>query len=316
MSVQIPLIILAGNDPRPPQLPSGSEDLHPIVGAKAVDLRVGGRPLISWVLERTQASPAFGAVYVGGSRAAFEGVALGGAEMIDTDGSFGENIRTTLVVVVARHPGQPVAFLTCDVLPEPEELTCLMADYGAHAPVDFWFPVVIAPQDEEKLGASAWKPRYRVAHERGGEPHSLLPAHILIVDPAALRLPLLFRAFELAYSTRNQRVLPRLFRMVRSLVASLIGQDIRLLFRGTLPTVTLSVIGNGIALGVRLHRGVMSAEELSERFQKMFVRRRHRKANPDRKGRVFLVDALSLAKDIDTVEEAREMSDALGGRPD
>jgi len=316
MSVQTPLIILAGNDPRPADLPSGSEELHPLVGAKAIDLRVAGRPLISWVLERTQASPSFGAIYIGGNREAFAGVDLGGAEIIDTDGSFGENIRTTLEVVVDRHPGQPVAFLTCDVLPEPEELALLMADYTSHAPLDFWFPTIIAPQDREKLGASAWKPRYRVAHERGGEPHSLLPAHILIVDPAALRLPLLFRAFELAYSTRNQRVLPRLFRMVRSLVASLIGQDLRLLFRATLPTVTLSVIGNGIALGVRLHRGVMSAEELSERFQKMFVRRRHRKAHPDRIGRVFLTDTLSLAKDIDTLEEAHEMSAALGGRRD
>jgi len=313
MAARVPLIVLAGNDPRPPRLPSGREDLHPIVGAKAVDLRIGGRPLIQWVLERARASRSFHPIYVAGNRTKFEGIDLGDAEIIDTDRSFGENIQVALAEVSARHPGRAVAFLTCDVLAEPEELARLLAEYRAEAPLDFWFPIVVAPKESAALGASAWKPRYQVAHVKGGEPESLLPAHLLIVDPKALRLPLLFRSFEIAYETRNQQILLRLWKIVRAVVGGLMGQDLRLLLRGVFPTLTASVVGQGVALGFRLRRGVMSAEEVAERLNKMFVRRGHRRKFPERRGQVVLVDTLSLAKDIDTFEEAREVDRALGG---
>ncbi|MGB5295223.1 MAG: hypothetical protein WBP34_09760, partial [Thermoanaerobaculia bacterium] len=55
----IPLIILAGSDPEPVALPEAGADLHPLKGAKGMDLRIGGRPIIDLLLERVKESGCF-----------------------------------------------------------------------------------------------------------------------------------------------------------------------------------------------------------------------------------------------------------------
>ena len=46
-----PLIILAGSDPEPAALPEAGANLHPLKGAKGMDLRIGGRPIIDLLLD-------------------------------------------------------------------------------------------------------------------------------------------------------------------------------------------------------------------------------------------------------------------------
>ena len=55
----------------------------------------------------------------------------------------------------------------------------------------------------------------------------------------------------------------------------------------------------------RLRLGVLTLAQLEEALRRAMVKRRHRKAHPERRVRVPITTTMSLARDIDTVEEAR-----------
>lgn len=302
----LPLIVLAGGDPEPPTLPESGADLHPLRGPKGLQLRVGGRALIDVLLERLQASGCFAPIFIAGP-ATLYGSERGGARVIDTDGTFGKNIKRSLERVAAECPGRSIALTTCDILPEVEELHSLMEDYYQHAPLDFWFPAILAPEREQELGASAWKPRYRVAPAPGREPETLLPGHLLVADPACVRRSLIYRCFTLAYATRNRSILYRLGLLTSRLIPWLLWEDVKLLVRGRLPAVTVTVLLNGVLFAFHLRGGTVTPDEVAERLRRIFVSFRHRRRFPDRRGRIPLLHGLSLAKDLDTEEEVREI---------
>ena len=76
--------------------------------------------------------------------------------VIDTDGSFGQNIQVSLEKVRRAHPNTTVGFLTCDVMPEVEALERLMADHAERLPCDLWFTFARAgPVAGPALGKAA-----------------------------------------------------------------------------------------------------------------------------------------------------------------
>lgn len=305
------MIILAGGDAKPSELPEAGAKLHPLKGPKGLALEIGGRPIIDVLIERLQASGCFSPIFIAGPVAMY-GPERAGCPVIDTDSTFGGNIQASVEAVMLECPGQSIAVTTCDILPEVEELHRLMEDYYHHAPLDFWFPAILAPEEEGKLGASAWKPKYRIAPLPGEAPRKLLPGHLIVVDPEAVRRPLVYRTFDLAYQSRNRPILDRTGLIVGHIFGGLVLQDLKLLFTFRLPTMTYTVISNGVRLALHLRQGVVTPEELAERLHRIFVRYQHRKRNPDRQGRLPLKHGLSLAKDIDTVEEAEEIAQELG----
>lgn len=310
-SPRIPLIVMAGSDPTPAALPVEGADLHPIQGPKGIALKIGGRPLIDLLLEPLQASGCFGPIYIAGPASEY-GESRQGCEVIDTNSGFGANIAAALRVVAPRTTDGVVALTTCDILPSSEELRELMADYFGRAPIDFWFPLIIAPSEPDKLGASFWKPRYQVLDRPGGNPITFLPGHLIVVDTHAARMPLVVRAFDLAYKTRNRPILYRLVVMICGVLAGLIWQDLKHLAAFRLPTMTFSVVYNGTMLALELRKGRSTTEQLSERLGKSFIRYRHRRKHPERVGRLALMRGLSLAKDFDTQEEAAEIETKPG----
>lgn len=308
---KLPLVVLAGGDPDPTVLPEGAAN-RPLVGAKGMDLRLGGRPLIDLLLERVREVDAFDPIFIAGP-AGIYGRERAGAEVIDTDGSFGENIRVATRRLGETMTDVPVAYMTCDVLPEVADLRVLLADYHRHAPLDFWFPMIVAPERREDLGASAWKPQYRVVPRDGGEPRRVLPGHLLIADPWVNYQELTNACFEVAYRSRNRKIVYRLGLMIRHVLWLLIRQDLQRLLRLRPPVRTMTAIGNGIALALRLRDGVIEQGEVEERLSRIYVHRRHRRAHPERLGRMGMFETLSLAKDIDTREEAEEYQRSLSG---
>lgn len=303
----IPLVVLAGGDTRPSTLPETGAQLHPLKGPKGLALRIQGRPIIDILIERLQASGYFSPIFIAGP-AELYGPTRGGCEIIDTNSTFGNNIKAAIRTVMDKCPGQSVAITTCDILPEEEELDRLMEDYYHHQPLDFWFPAILAPDQKKELGASAWKPRYRVAPLPGEEPRTLLPGHLLVADPAAVRRPLVYRIFDLLYRSRNRPILYRLGLTVGHILGGLVLQDLKLLSTFRLPTMTYTVIYNGTVMALKLRRGVITPEEMATRLHRIFVRYEHRRQHPDRQGRTPLKHGLSLARDIDTVEEAEEIA--------
>ena len=133
----VPIVILGGSDLKPARLPE--EGQEPITGYKGVDLQIGGRPLVAELIERLEESGAFDPVFIAGP-AEIYGPVRGKARLIDTDGRFGDNIRCSIETVRADLGPGPMAFITCDVLPEAETLRELMANQDSHI-CDIWFPL-------------------------------------------------------------------------------------------------------------------------------------------------------------------------------
>jgi hypothetical protein len=299
------MIVLGGSDRKSTRLPDDVRDKHPLSGYKGVDIRIGGRPMVETIVELIIASGRFGPVYVAGPTKVYENVRCDAA-MIEANGTFGQNIQTSLERVRAIHPGSPIGFITCDVLPEVDSLLALLAHYDSHAPCDLWFPLVVAPEDKEQLGASAWKPLYKIA-PRDGEPAlRILPGHLVIVDPEALRLKFLYRLFQLGYRTRNRPIDRRRSVMVRKLLKSLLYQDLLHILGFRFPDLTWTVLRAGIMAARELRNGTITQARLENFLRQIFVKYKHRKRFPDRRVLTPLVDELWLALDIDTEEEARE----------
>ena len=128
-----------------------------------------------------------------------------------------------------------------------------------------------------------------------------------MVDPGALRLAFLYRLLQLGYRTRNRSIRYRRGVMVRGVLGALLYQDFLHLLSLRAPTTAWTVLTAGLTAGRGLKRGTIPRIELEDAVRKIFVTGKHRKQYPLRAALLPLVEGLSLALDIDTVEEARAM---------
>ena len=297
----LPLLVLGGGDRQPHRMPPRGRDKHPLTGCKGADVRIGDRRLIEVVLERFAGFSEFlGPIYVAGPAAVYQAVPP--AVLIDTDADFGHNLQAGIERLRRDHPGSPIAVTTCDVLPEAADLRGMLEHYRANAPCDMWFPVVGLPADEHALGESAWKPRYRVARS-SGEPVRVLPGHLLIFDPEAMRLAFLYRLLQLAYESRNRSVRYRRWYMTRRVAGAILVHDWHELVHGRLPTLAIDVLF-ALRAARRLDRGFLREQDVERALRRLFLHRSYRVAHPERRTLVPILQGLSLARDIDTVEEA------------
>jgi hypothetical protein len=297
--------ILAGSDRRPGHLPAESH-LHALGMYKGVGITLGGRPLIVHLVERLRAATGFGPIAIAGPARAY-GVLQLEAQLIDTDGSVADNLRAAIAHHGARP--EPLGVLACDVLPSVAELRELRALYDLHAPAALWLPFVRVPSDASALGVFAWKPKYHIAPAPGDPPERILPGHLAILHPAALRLPLLYRLLSAAYATRNRPVDVRRRAMLRETLLALIGADLRDLTRLRAPTVTATVLASGLRLAQLLRKRSLERGELERLIGRIFQRR----DAAVRGIRFPFCDIVSLAEDVDTEEEARAIGGAIAG---
>jgi len=300
--LSVPIVVLAGSDRSAGELPADAHDLHPLAGYKGMAVRIGGRALIERIVERLRAAEGFDPIYIAGPHRVYREVA--GVRLVDTDDSFGRNIRAAMESVRAVHPASPIAFTTCDILPEKGTLERVLAHYARVAPCDLYFPLVRSPEETERLGASGWKPHYRLVPEPGGPAVTILPGHLTIVDPNALRLAFLYQLFELAYRTRNRPIQYRRTVTTRGVLLTLLYQDLLHVFAGRRPTLTWTVLGAGLPAARRLRDGNLTVAALEDYLRRIFVKYRFRQRHPERRVVVPILDELSLALDIDTEEEA------------
>jgi hypothetical protein len=306
----IPLAILAGSDLRPGSLPPGSPELHPLAAYKALAIRVAGRPILELLVERLRASAAFDPIAVAGPARVYAGL-VRGIRFVDTDADVATNLRAAVDDFLRLRAEGPLAIMACDVLPSARELRALAADFHARAPCAAWFPLVRAPRE---IGAFGWKPRYGIAPERGAEPERVLPGHLVIADPRALRLPLLYRLLGIAYRTRNRPVETRRRAMLRAVLLELVKQDLRNLLRLRVPDLTWKVVTSGLAVARQVRAGSIVRAELEHHITRILVRAAHRRRHPERGVRLPVVDALGIAEDVDTEEEAAELARAQDER--
>lgn len=304
-------MVLAGQDRRGTELPPAGAGRHPLHGYKGADLRVDGVPLVRGVIERLRAAGAFDPVLVIGPRSVYESLVPSGVRIVDADGTFGENLRAAVEalepVLAPTLPGEGCAvFSTCDLVPDPAEVRALLADLEAHRPLDFWMPQVRVPADQQALGSSDWKPEYRLRPEPGAPAEPILPGHLLACDPRVVRREFVYRILDVFYRTRNRPLAERRRVVLGRLLVPLLLEDLGGLLRGRRP-ISPGILRHGLAVARRLEAGEVSTRDMEHHLRHVFIERVHRRRHPEDRTRVTIVDALSIARDIDTQEEAREL---------
>lgn len=303
----IPVVVLGGSDREPGEIPDAAGK-RALATYKGMALRVAGRPLVELVIARLRACGGFAAISIAGPARVYAGVDPD-VGVIDTDADVGTNLRAAIDGLRASGARGPLAFLTCDVLPDVAELRSVLCDYH-ESPSALWYPLVRAPEDPRELGAFGWKPDYVIRPEPGAAPVKVLPGHLLVADPAALRLELLYRLIGAAYDSRNRPVHERRRAMLRKALTGLLHQDVLHVASLRLPSLTWTVLVHGLAIARELRTGELTLASLERHVGRIALAARHRRREPDRAVRLPIVDAITLAKDVDTYEEAR----ALGAR--
>ena len=171
----------------------------------------------------------------------------------------------------------------------------------------FWWQMIAAQNDE--MGASAWKPSYRLPLNAGQQPLSLYPGHLVIARPAALRFALMNRLLELAYRSRNRVLEKRYLGMTLGAIGTLMAEDVRNLAKLQLPVLTFTIPYVGLRGFFRYRRGKATLRDVEHFLMKAFL---HRRFHPAAGGRPVVISATTLrsfAKDIDTTAELEELED-------
>lgn len=300
--MKMPLVILAGRDVKGSAPHGGGQSLR---GFKAIETFVGGVTMLEALVGRMRATGVFDPIVIAGPSAVYEPLGLD-VRLVDTDSTFSGNLKAGIDSLMAERPIDEIAVSTSDVLPSPDDLKTALDDYRAHRPLDFWMPQHRVRQAAE-LGSSDYKPRYYFNLPGEPEPVATLPGHLIIANPSILRLRELFYLFDIAYATREKGVRYRRALMLRKAGGLLLGGDLRRLLKGRAPLLTWDMVTNGIAFAGQLARGEVEPTYMENRLRRFWVRRAHRKRFPDLRGRVALFSCRSLARDVDTEAEAREL---------
>lgn len=307
---KIPLVILGGSDRRRVDLPgAAARHHHSLTGYKGADLQIEGRALISHIIEQLEESGEFDPILVAGPAKVYRN-ATTRIPVIDTNQTLAQNVRLALETVRAEHPDAPVAFLTCDVLPTARELRTLLADYRRDPSPSVWCPAVAVPADREGLGAFGWKPGYPL-RLGSDEVVTVLPGHLVIVRPGGLRLRFIYRLAQIAYRSRNRSISYRRSFMLLRILPELVVQDLLQVLALRPPTFTYTVIKHGLSAARKLKEGALPLDELELALSRMAVKSRFLTRNPKAGVRVPIVETVSIAEDIDTEEEARQVGARL-----
>lgn len=316
-TARVPLVILAGSDRRPGPVPPGAEGYHFVVGYKGAEIRVGERPLVEILLERIRHTSVFGETYLAGPRRVYED--LVDCPIIDTDSNISTNIRAAVEEVRARHgPDTRLAIISCDVLPSVEEIVDLaqelMTPDGQGSGGEGADEAAVAlslVRVEDDLGASAWKPKYRIRPGPDEEPLSLLPGHLAVARPSRIRTGLFHSLVRLAYQQRNRDYDERRRNILLRFVGTLIWRDFLNIFRLSPPTLTYSVLRHGLGAFLSWRRGELTLDGLASAIGAVLVRRRFFRRYREQCVRLVVTSHTSFARDIDTQEEMQELLESL-----
>ena len=304
MPGRLPIIILAGSDPRPGAVPRGLKREDMLSGYKGAHRLPWGRCLAGELVERVKESDRFEEPILVGPRWVYDGQV--DCEIVDVDGYLMTTLRSAFQVIRNRFSlSSPIAFSTCDILPTPDEIHRLLETcYVPYQECMFWWQLVEAKPED--LGISAWKQLYQIRPGFGQLPKNLYPGHLVIARPSALRIGLTNRILELMYRYRNREIHKRQFRMITRSLRTLVAEDLHDLFSLKLPVLTVSIPYYGLRAYYRLRHRTLTLPDFESAVAKAFVRREFHHFAHGRPVVFAITQILSFAKDIDTKAELAE----------
>jgi len=305
MTDRLPLIILAGSDQRAGPVPAGLPPEQVLRGCKGAHRLPTGRPLVAELVDRYRQSGRFADPIVVGPAHVYRG--LLDCELIHVQGNLAATLACVREQAMTRFdPAQPLALSTCDILPTADEIRRLIEEsYDPHSGCCFWSEVITAQPEE--LGASSWKPSYRVRTDDGRETMKIYPGHLVIVRPEALRIRLTSHLLKVAYRFRNRDMRWRHLQIVAHGLGRLIWEDMRGLMRGRWPLLSVAIPYHGLRAYYLWRRGQLSLRGFEHAVNRAFLHRRFQRHNGGRPVVFAATRILSFAKDIDTVAELAEL---------
>ena len=304
MQDPLPIIIFGGSDAHRDTIPEGFTPDDMLSGIKGAVQLPSGRCIAGELVARLRESGRFLDPILIGPRAAYEG--LLDCEIVDVRGDLPATIAAAQATIKKRYDmSEPVAITACDVLPTPDELRRLLAEaYDPNARCGFWWQLVAAQPAE--LGASGWKPSYRIARVAGEAPLTLYPGHLVIMRPGALRLEVYNRFLALAYRYRNRGVYERAIRMTLRAVGTLLAEDLRTLASFRASALTLSLPYRVFGVYKKLSAQQLTVNDLETMAAKIVIAPKFHRQVPEKSFVLSITDIQSLAKDIDTRGELEE----------
>ncbi len=305
MSDRLPIIVLAGSDSRPSEVPETLPRDEMLAGPKGTIPLRSGNCLAAELIARVRASGCFTEPLLLGPRSWYEGKV--DCELIHVEGALIQTLRQLVHTANERFdPHQPFAVTTCDILPTIEDFQQLLQrDYTPHIDSMYWWQMIVA--EPQQMGASSWKPSYRIQLEKEDARVNLYPGHLVITRGESLRFDLVNRLLELAYRYRNRVLNKRYMGITLGALGTLLTQDIRNLARFQLPVLTIGVPYVGLRGYFRYQRGKATLGDVEEFLKRAFLHRQYHRAAGGRPVVISITTLLSFAKDIDTKAELDEL---------
>lgn len=299
MTHRIPILILGGSDAKRGPLHEELSANEVITGFKGALPLPSGRSLAAELIDRYRQTDRFQDPILLGPREVYRD--LVDCEIVDVRGPLSTTLECLEQQVDCRWPSrQPIAVSACDILPSTNEIGELLASgYDQHPECQFWWEMIVS--DPESLGASSWKPKYRIRRTQESPPEPMYPGHLVIFQPDAVRLDVWVRIMALAYQYRNlpirKRILPMLFRGLMTLAA----QDTQNLTKGQFPILSVSIPWHFLRAFAAFHKGTLTIPKFEERIGRVLLHRAFR-ANSNAVV-VTLTELRSFAQDIDSIRE-------------
>ncbi len=300
------MIVLAGSDRRQGSVPVGMHSADMLAGFKGMLPLPGGKVLVGELIEQFVRSGRFRDPVLVGPASVYAG-ASPRCEIVDCDGSIAETLQSAVRVIESRFGAEvPVALTSCDVLPSADELEALLAaHYDPVSDCVFWGVLIEA--EAARMGASGWKPSYRLAGGEAGGPLNLYPGHLTVVRVGALDVAVTTTLVGLAYQYRNRALLRRVPGMLAHGVVRLARHDFRRLRRLSWSAAAFNVPWQCLRAYARYQHGRLDVDGLERAFTKTLIRPGYREAAAGHPVRFVMSRTLSLAKDLDTRAEFDEL---------
>jgi hypothetical protein len=312
MFERLPLIILAGSDKRRGAVPDELHEDEMLGGPKGDKLLDSGRCLVEELVQRARDSECFSDIVVVGPQRQYEGKVS--CDLVNVEGNLVCTLESVAETIRTRfNAREPVALSSCDILPTADEFqTLLNTGYAPYRQSHFWWQLVEATA--EQMGASHWKPAYRLSESPGEPKRQLYPGHLVVTRIESLRIRLANRLLQLAYRYRNRMLRKRYLGITFRMLGTLISEDFRNLISGKLPTLTFSIPYHGLSAYFKYQRGELTLRDYENAVSSVMLHREYQHATDCRPVVCTLSPLVSFAKDIDTFAELDELSRASSKR--
>lgn len=312
-TARLPVIILGGSDNKPGPVPGGMKPTEMLTGYKGSIELPSGHCLAEEVSNHLTITGRFERPILLGPKRIYEGKVS--CELVNSEGDFLATLRTVWRLVGDRFgASDPVALITCDILPSSNEFQRLLQTGYDSCPECFFWSQLVEAQPHE-MGAGSWKPSYRFRANAGEPPKNYYPGHLVIVRAQALRMGLTERLMRLVYRHRNVDVRRRHIQMLAHGWTELLAEDCRNLFAFQPSMLSVSIPYYCLNAFRKFRRQDLTVPEFEDYVAKVFL---HGEFQPGSVGRpvVFATTRiLSFAKDVDTKAELAELTENLAISP-